>query len=106
MLLEDGTSLAYATIDSKDRDIQVRSFGHLADLVQHLYVDGRCSLFCKGTGCKNMDYVCLPGAVCNIQPNGCGGRIVRAIVDGNSCPNMLTSIPTEKDYENMKFINI
>ena len=94
-------SLTYATIDSKDKDVYVQLMGHLAGYgATFICRDGStCSLECKATGCKNMDYVCLPGATCSVEPSACqtGNRVK---YDGHDCPNMLQSIPGERDLEN------
>ena len=95
-------ALPFTTIDSKDKDTNVSLTGHLAGYrATFICRSGSvCSLECASTACRNMDYVCLNGATCDISPSECanGGKY-----DGIECPNMLTSIPSyQKDYSNDK----
>mmetsp|Transcript_35157 Transcript_35157/g.31007 ORF Transcript_35157/g.31007 Transcript_35157/m.31007 type:complete len:662 (+) Transcript_35157:53-2038(+) len=97
-------SLTYSIIDSDGvTSLNVNVQGNLAGYGATLICrDGSdCTLNCKSTGCKNMDYVCLSGANCNIDPPKCKtGK--RKLIDGNDCPRFLRRIPSnnERDYEN------
>ena len=96
-------ALAFATMESvPQQSITLKLSGHLtaygATFICKADSSG-CTVDCTGTACRNMDYVCLAGASCSIRPSGCvllnGGKVA-----GIECPNWLTSIPLNKDYEN------
>eukprot|EP00486_Rosalina_sp_Unknown_P012650 CAMPEP_0201592634 /NCGR_PEP_ID=MMETSP0190_2-20130828/190478_1 /ASSEMBLY_ACC=CAM_ASM_000263 /TAXON_ID=37353 /ORGANISM="Rosalina sp." /LENGTH=802 /DNA_ID=CAMNT_0048051499 /DNA_START=17 /DNA_END=2422 /DNA_ORIENTATION=- len=69
------TAMMRVTIDSEGRDdIIVEAFGPSSVEVMNLICrDGsECLLRCKENNCYyQVDYYCLDGAVCNIEPAGC-----------------------------------
>ena len=94
-------SLSAATIDSKGRNtMTVQAYGHQAGDGATMICRSRseCSLECSGSGCLNMEYVCIDGAVCNITPLQCDGTKTK--YKGIDCPTRTTAV-SDKDVENI-----
>ena len=85
-----------ATIDSEGRsDLLVEAYSPMAASYSRIICrsGSECMLKCKGTGCFYANYICLPGAKCQVRPKKCkpnaGGSY-----KGVDCP-MITNTLTE-----------
>mmetsp|Transcript_40744 Transcript_40744/g.65446 ORF Transcript_40744/g.65446 Transcript_40744/m.65446 type:complete len:774 (+) Transcript_40744:42-2363(+) len=87
-------SMVFSTIDSEDHpELVVHAFGHMAGYGATVICRSTktCSLVCKGSGCKNLDFVCLEGADCTVNPVKCGDGSVD-VFKGIDCPTMSTAL--------------
>ena len=84
-------------IDSLNKnEMTVHAFGHLAGYGATVICRSgtKCTLECRSTGCKNMDYICMNGAQCTLKPKLCrteGHKI--DTFKGVECPNIITDVP-------------
>ena len=96
-------SLVNATIDSIGRDkITVQAYGRNAGYGASVICrDGsECNIDCEGTGCDDMDFICLSGAICNVDPVNCDG--IRNKVDGIDCPNIILTMDSMNEEGGME----
>ena len=95
--------LFLSTVDSMGRDTMiVEAYGHLSgDSASVICRSGsECSIKCVSTGCKNMDYICENGAICNIEPSECDGS--RNMYKGTDCPIRTNNVAAD-EYMDKKY---
>ena len=91
-------TLFLATIDSDGREnLTVNAYGHLSGDSGTVIcrAGSECLLNCETSGCKNLEYVCEDGAVCNIDPVQCEDS--RAAFRGIDCPTLTTTTAASTD---------
>merc|ERR1712176_1113357 len=96
-------SFIFATIDSMARDqMTVHAFGHHAGYGATVICrkNSKCSLICKGSGCYNLDFLCMHGATCILSPTKCRGDQADTF-NGIECPNMMKDVSSD-DYDQFK----
>jgi len=98
-------STAFTTIDSEGREqIDIKLFGHYAGYGSSVICrkGSLCSLTCKGTGCKNVDYICLDGSECNVKPSICADDPSVDGIDDIDCPNIVRGLSESDKLESFK----
>eukprot|EP00484_Ammonia_sp_Unknown_P023605 CAMPEP_0197026958 /NCGR_PEP_ID=MMETSP1384-20130603/6958_1 /TAXON_ID=29189 /ORGANISM="Ammonia sp." /LENGTH=821 /DNA_ID=CAMNT_0042455737 /DNA_START=40 /DNA_END=2505 /DNA_ORIENTATION=+ len=93
-------SIAYATLDSLElAEMTVFSYGFDSGYGATFICrsDSECSLQCKTSGCKNLDFVCLTGSACTVSPKTCTLDNAGELSKGAVCPNWRTSASAEQD---------
>jgi len=108
-------SLYAAEIDSIGRDyVTVQAYGYnAAEIATFICRSGsECNLDCKTSGCYNLDYVCIDGAICNIDPVECQSGIISKY-QSVDCPIVtyaasdyeVDEFLTQKEIENKELYN-
>eukprot|EP01083_Nonionella_stella_P106988 309332_1 len=103
-------AMAHSVIDSDNATtISILSYGHYAAYAASIICrkDSTCSLKCKDSGCNHLDFICLDGSVCDVEPNECviSDTLTseETRVDGTDCPNWHVSTSTTHDEEYLKY---
>ena len=106
-------AISRAKIDSVNQTgMTVHSYGHYSGYGATFICrdQSECTLKCKASGCKNMDFICLNGAICSVTPNGCLSQREINIMDtdesikGIDCPNWSESDSDEMDDTYLRYI--
>ena len=86
-------SMVFANIDSADNlKMTITIDGHYTGYGANVICrpPATCQLNCGQTGCFKLNYICIAGAECNINPVGCAKQAVvnygDGIVNGILCP--------------------
>ena len=93
-------SLFRSTIISTYTSLYVNAFGHQAGDGATVICNGTdtsCSVWCKGSGCDNMDYICVNGSTCNVVPAECDGSVNK--YQGVDCPTLTLVMSYEEAEE-------
>ena len=94
--------LTQATIDSGNSKeiMQVFMYGFMSGYGTTVICreKSKCSLECKSSSCRALNYVCVNGASCIMKPAGCQTDNSISKINGIDCPIYQTSIPDQYGY--------